>query len=213
MVKIKTGTCSKVLVSLIAFFVSNFVIAQDITIANFHGEKAIQICVNDVLYGNFNITATSFYKKNRAYEVMVGYKISIKANQLFFTFDDPTWYYNQFTLRGGLRYYTSNGLYFAPMITAAYGFYKDLEFSDYGGMKNYYPLISREKESFGSIAKFGLTSLKKRYIIDFYFGLGYRFSYIKEKIFDPDFNTTTRSDYWKKEPTVHFGFQIGFLLK
>jgi hypothetical protein len=190
-------------------------LAQDTTLAKTQGRRALQICINDAVYGNFNITYTSFYKKNRAYELMVGYRIGIKSNEFIFgSLNDPIWCYNQFALRFGNRFYNSEGLYFSPMITAIHGFYNDLLFSEYQGRKNYYPLISRDKTGIGGIAKFGFTPPpNKRIVVDIYLGVGYRISYINEKIVNPDVgNSTSFSNHWKNEPTFHVGLQIGLIL-
>jgi len=114
-----------------------------------------------------------------------------------------------------LRFYNSEGLYFSPVIVTSYGFYNNLEFSEYDGRKNYYPLISRGKKGIGGIAKFGFTPIKKRFVMDIYLGLGYKISYINEKIVDPDAHpiSTNYSNYWKIEPTVHVGLLVGVLLK
>jgi hypothetical protein len=189
--------------------------AQDTTSIKTEGRKALQICVNDAVGGNFNITYTSFYKKNRAFEIMAGYRIGIKTNGIFFlSFTDPAWSYNQIALRFGNRFYNSEGLYLSPMITVIHGFYNDLLFSEYQGKKNYYPLISRDKTGIGAIAKFGFTPPpKKRVVVDIYLGIGYRISYINEKIVNPDAGNSTRySNYWKKDPTFHVGLQVGFIL-
>ncbi len=191
---------------------STIVMAQDITNTQFNGKKIVAIGIGEIGY---SINYTNFYKENKAYEVKVGYRQGENfTNFVGFSFKDPFWCYNQYVLQAGLRFYNSEGLYFSTIIATTYGFYDNLQFPEYEGRKNYYPLISREKKGIGGIAKFGFTPIKKRFVMDIYLGLGFKVSQTNEKIVDPDRqNNISRSNYWKYEPTVHVGLQVGVLLK
>lgn len=190
--------------------------AQDDTEGELDKKKSLQICITDALFEHFNVTFTSFYRKNRAFELMVGYNGNSILKKVVPLGNDPAWYYNKITVRSGLRLYNNKRLYFSPLITASYGFYDKILFTDYDGYKNNDALISRTKTAMGCVVKFGITSIKKRFILDFYTGFGYNISCINEEIIyqgRSQNDLINNKSYWKNQPSVHLGLLIGIILK
>ncbi|GEM_PF-2733549 len=206
-----TRKASQVLILFMLFY-STYALAQDSTHTSFKRKKILAGGISDIGY---SFSYSSFYSKQNAFSIAVGYTKGSNFTGIFgISFKDPNWCYNKFSIQTGIKLYNRLDMYFSPTIALSYGFYDNLLFTEYDGKKNNDAKISRDKTSFGFVAKFGFTEYFKRINFDFYLGVGYRISKVKEELYDPNHTPINiyKSTYSKGEPTVHLGLQIGFYL-
>ncbi len=148
-----------------------------------------------------------------AVDTKLQYHSSYLSNDEFFIISskDPFWFYDQFTLRLGLRKYIYKSMYFQPLISYSYG-----EFSNRWLTYNYQEderLLSRNSTGLGLGIIHGIARDKNRIRINIFYGIGCNFKNIHEKVIQTKGNNTIEPgnyNYWKAKPVIYGGLEIGY---
>lgn len=116
------------------------------------------------------------------FEFTVGYQKSFKSignKIMFFSDNDPFWYYSRTKCGLGFNHYFSKQLYLGSYIQYRYSYYDKILFEKYineeGDIGDEDWLISRQKQELGIFIKMGiLNRITKYFVFEFYIGLGVR---------------------------------------
>jgi hypothetical protein len=172
------------------------------------------------------ISLTFSYKLNKKIELTVTPRIQFQSKKsitdfpLLDNYKDPFWYYNEFSLRVGLRKTMYKALYLEPLINYMYGEFSNQEITYDNPYHDY--VMSRNFHAAGLGILGGFQQNIHHVHINVYGGIGMNLKYINETIkqdkkntgalVDPS-NFPERNNYFLPKLAIYGGFKIGYAFK
>jgi hypothetical protein len=168
-----------------------------------------------------------------SYNIPYGYKSAKHDQTNYKTYcglSDPFFAYGRVQIRAGLKKYLKGKFYIDPTLLYSYGhfnkgivvkksawFFKGYPWPNSDG---YNELVARNKNDLEIFIKTGWTFHRQHFLQDLYFGFGYRYKFLSDKVF-ADLYYDGPSDlplpsypYYSYHSygalTFHLGYQIGY---
>lgn len=101
---------------------------------NFPHSSSFRINILGLPFKNISFVADQRIKSNNFLEISTGYQfstISLENKFLFFSNNDPSWYYSRFKVGLGINHYFSGNFYFGSQIQYRYSSFEKILFSNY----------------------------------------------------------------------------------
>ncbi len=183
-------------------------------------KQSVNINLNDLAIKRLFITYIRSVSTKNYLELNLGYKycgpvsfendgIDIEDGGIY---DYSGIYYNNFTLRAGLRRYFFNRIFFGIMANYDYKFNNEIRISGSSAYNNIDDIYSKTKNQIGAMIKFGIVLFHTKILIsDMYFGIGYllsknKFTFISGNNHYYDISSENNISAF---PSFHFGISVG----
>jgi hypothetical protein len=132
---------------------------------------------------------------------------------------DPYYYYGRTQIRAGLKLYNGRRFYVCPELLYNYGSFKlENNILYQNGNHNDYFEVSRFKNDFEFLFKWGWTYQTHHLLRDLFMGFGFRFKYLNDQVYAESLNYG--QSYFNVVPynkkttltafELHLGFQLGY---
>lgn len=189
-------------------------------------KNGFAINIEALIAEDFKLSYTRRIDEGLYFESMISYNIPVWNfdagrfnNQFsFFELKDPFGLYGRVQIRIGAKMYWSDKFYFGPSVLYSYGSFNKKDGIIYSSGKNYYE-VTRHKNDFEFLLKWGWTFHPNDILNDFYMGIGIREKYLNDIVYggklDSDYNYIPIVPPQNKKTsytvlTLHLGYQIGY---